>query len=101
MSAPCQMKCRSAQPIACASGWCSSGSIAVIALLLLGAGAVQDLPDFTEFVGRRPLGGQRLQHQLRRRPAEGAFDQVADQLTLRLLLAQAGAVDVRAIALVT
>src|SRR6185295_12014963 len=106
-TAPCQTNCSSAHPMACAIGWRMKSSIMVIVLLLLRFVAVapgrvaslvrmeigmpSSLPaaleqpaDFTQFFGRRSPRREGLHHQLGRRTAEGAIQEVADQLALRL-----------------
>src|SRR4051794_1147384 len=54
--------------------------------------------DLREFLRGRPLGRERLEDELRRGSAEGTVDQVADQLTLGLLLGQLRLVDMGSIA---
>src|SRR3954470_19204539 len=111
IKAPCQMKCRSAQPMAWAAGCRSSGSIAIITVLPAIDGVLFPGPrlvprgvngpaDFAQLVGGRAPRRERLHHELRRRSAERAIHEVADQLPLRLFLGQPRAVDVRAVALV-
>src|SRR5205823_8450374 len=100
MMVPCQTKCSSAHPTACAAGWWSNASIPVMVGLLLLTGAVDGASDFTQLVGRRVARGERLHDELGRGPAERAIHEIADELTLRLLLAQPRTIDVRAVPLV-
>ncbi len=53
-----------------------------------------------ELVRRCTLAGEGLKHELRGRAAERAIHQVADELTLGLLLAETRMIDVRTVALV-
>ena len=73
---------RSPEPTGCRS----ISSIAVISVL---PACFDQSANLAELLGGRPLGVERLHHQLRRGSAEGAFEQVAHQLALRLLLAEA------------
>src|SRR5687768_3032253 len=74
-------------------------SIAVIASLPAVA-AVNQFANLGQFFGRRAFGGKRLHHQLRRGSAERPVHQIADELTLRLLLRQPRMVDVGPVGLV-
>src|SRR4051812_36189879 len=101
MTAPCHTNCRSAHPTACAAGCCSHDSIAGMVLLSPALRLVNRVTDVAELLGRRALRRERLEHELHRRSAERPIHQIAYELTLRLLLAEPRAVDVRAVALVT
>src|SRR5262245_56046189 len=110
MSVPCQTKWRSAQATACAAGCCSNGSITLMSPLpvlprlgasgrgrSVSAGAVDQPAYLAQLVGARAAGRERLHHQLRRRPPERAIQQIADELPLRLVLAEPRAIHVRPI----
>src|SRR4051812_31391420 len=100
MSAPCHTKCRSAQPTICAAGRSSNVSITVIGVLPVVAAALEQFADFAELFGRRALGRERLHDELRRGSAEGPVEEIAHELTLRLILGELRVIDVRAIGLV-
>src|SRR5262249_36943219 len=94
---------RSAHAVACAAGWRSKVSIAFSVItpgLPVVAGAVDGPANVPELFRGRALRRERLHHELARRSAERAIEQVAHQLPLRGLLAQPRAIDVRAVALV-
>src|SRR6188508_1940330 len=104
-TAPCQTNWSRAHPIAWATGCWASRSITLIVFLLAEAvpspvhrlarglrQAIRRLPvveqttNLAQFLGRRPARRERLHHALGRRAAEGAVEEVADQLALRLRL---------------
>src|SRR3972149_12146756 len=99
MSAPCHAKCSSAQPTACATGWCRRSLAIIFASRGLPA-RLEQLADFGELVGRGAPGRQGLHDELRGGAAEGAIEQIANELALGLLLAQPCLVDVRPVGLV-
>src|SRR5512141_1254503 len=98
-SAPCQMKWNSAHPSAWAAGRCRRSLVLIFTSRRVPVG-VEQLADFGDFLGGRPLTGERLEDELRRGSAEGAVYEISDELALRLLLAEPCLVDVRPIGLV-
>src|SRR5262245_16291715 len=61
---------------------------------------IQQLPDLRQFISRGFLGRQRTHHKLRRRAAEGFFQQIVDQLLLSLLLRKPCLIDMCSLRLV-
>src|SRR5690349_18418011 len=73
IAAPCQRNCSSASPTARTTGLTVMASLIVLVLLAL---CGQQLSNFAELIRRGTPAGQRLDHQLRGRPAERAVHQV-------------------------
>src|SRR4051812_24357302 len=117
-TAPCHTNWSSAHPIACATGcWIISRSITLIVVLLpdvavagrvrggtagsfRGAGGpaiVEQPADLTQFCRAGSPCGERLHHELRGRAAEGAVEQIANQLALGLGLGHPCLVDMGAV----
>src|SRR5215218_8251362 len=71
-----------------------------MANLLLVLRAVNGLADISQLFGGRALRRERLHDELARGPAEGALEQVADELPLRRFFAETRTIDVRTVALV-
>src|SRR5262249_4222889 len=84
MTAPCQRNSTSATPVAWTNG--------PLARTLL----IEQLPDFAKVFRRSLAARQRLNDELRSRPAERAIDQVEHQASQCLLLAIARAIQMEA-----
>src|SRR5688572_8254137 len=91
ISAPCQMKCTSAQPMD-ETMESVRGESATVLLLVVG----EQQSNLPQLLRRCRLGGQRLHDELGRRAAKRAVQQVRDQALLRIFLREAGLVEVDA-----
>src|SRR5262245_42572293 len=114
-TAPCQRKCNSVQPSVATSAARvgnsnpfiaylrssrspSNGSPLSLLLVLPVLQSIQERANLVQLLRLHALGAsERLQHQLRTRTVEGAIDQLARELTLRLLTARGRAINVRAL----
>ncbi len=91
--APCQTKWMSVQPRRCPSGVVRTESASSFAAPFH---LIKETSDLLSLLRRRPLRIQSMQDELHRRAAEGSFQEVAYQLSLRLVLIRARDIDMGA-----
>ena len=96
-AANCQTECNRHQPNRSTSSRPSPFTRTITARLppVVVLESLDQPTDLRQLLRRRSSRRQRLHDQLQCRAAEGAPEQVADQMLLRLLLTPAGRVDVR------
>src|SRR5690242_19233192 len=99
-SAPCQRKWSNAQPIAWAAGSPRRRSIPLISNLPCILAAIDQPSNLAKLFLGRATRRQDLHDELGGRSAKCTIEQVADELTLRLLFSQARLIDVGTFALV-